>query len=162
MTTSIHMPPSSVAQAALGTEPESDPPALSAGAALAAAFLRFEEGDAGSLLGLLGDDIVWEVHGTTPWSGTREGKAQVMNDLLLPLFACFTGPMVPRHVRMHGDGPVVVVQWEGDATLQSGAPYRNRYCWICTFEGGRVRGLEEYLDTDLASTLPLPPSRSGR
>jgi ketosteroid isomerase-like protein len=43
---------------------------------------------------------------------------------------------------------------------RAGGRYDNAYCWVCRFEGGKLRALTEYLDTRLLETALLPPARS--
>ena len=50
-----------------------------------------------------------------------------------------------------------MIECRGDVTTKEGRPYRNTYCYVCRLEGGKVRKLTEYCDTELlAKTLKAP------
>ena len=38
----------------------------------------------------------------------------------------------------------VVVECEGDAITSQGTPYRNQYCFVFSFAGGKIRQVNEY------------------
>lgn len=50
------------------------------------------------------------------------------------------------------EGPYVVLIGESNATAQSGATYANAYSWLFCFVDGKIAGLREYFDTNLART----------
>ena len=54
------------------------------------------------------------------------------------------------------EGDKVVVEFDGDAVLANGEPYRNQYCMVFSFAGGRIRQLNEYFCTVLADAVMLP------
>jgi ATP-dependent Lon protease len=54
-------------------------------------------------------------------------------------------------VNLLGDGDFVVVQGRGEAMTKRGVPYNNTYCWVYRFEGGKIKALTEYLDTELVT-----------
>jgi ketosteroid isomerase-like protein len=54
------------------------------------------------------------------------------------------------------EGDKVVVEFDGDAVLSNGQPYRNQYCMVFTFEGARIKQLNEYFCTVLADSVMLP------
>lgn len=54
------------------------------------------------------------------------------------------------------EGDKVIVEFDGDALLCNGQPYRNQYCMVFTFEGGRIKQLNEYFCTILADSVMLP------
>jgi ketosteroid isomerase-like protein len=54
------------------------------------------------------------------------------------------------------EGNTVVLEFDGDAELKNGAPYRNQYCMVFTFEGDRIKQLNEYFCTVLADEVMLP------
>jgi ketosteroid isomerase-like protein len=35
---------------------------------------------------------------------------------------------------------------------KAGKPYNNRYCWVCRVEGGQLKEMIEYMDTQLVAT----------
>jgi ketosteroid isomerase-like protein len=50
----------------------------------------------------------------------------------------------------------VVVEFDGNAELKNGKPYKNQYCMVFTFEGDRIKQLNEYFCNVLADAVILP------
>jgi ketosteroid isomerase-like protein len=121
------------------------------------AYAELEKGNGKPFVDLLGDDIRWRIIGTTEWSGTWEGKGAVQRGLLDPLFAQFATPYRSRAVRLIAEGDYVVIECRGDVTTKDGRPYRNTYCYVCRLDGGKVRELTEYCDTELLTRALTPP-----
>jgi ketosteroid isomerase-like protein len=120
-------------------------------------FDALAEGDGRPFIGALADDVVWRIIGSTDWSGTWEGKADVQAKLLDPLFAQFATRYRNRAIRLIAEDDHVVIECRGDVTTKSGHPYRNTYCYVCRLEGGRVRELTEYCDTELLTKALAAP-----
>jgi hypothetical protein len=62
------------------------------------------------------------------------------------------GTLFSRDVRLeftgiYGEGDLVVVEQRFRATLSSGAPYDNDYCFVIELRDGLIRRLREYMDT---------------
>jgi ketosteroid isomerase-like protein len=121
------------------------------------AFAALELGNGRPFVDLLGDDVRWRIIGTTEWSGTWEGKSSVQHALLDPLFAQFATTYRSSDVRLIAEDDRVVIEFRGDVTTKSGRPYRNTYCYVCRLEGGKVRELTEYCDTELLTKALDPP-----
>ena len=62
----------------------------------------------------------------------------------------------PTIQRVIAEGANVVLEWEGDAVLSNGEPYRNQYVFIFTFENGLIKQLDEYFCTVTADNVILP------
>jgi uncharacterized protein len=124
---------------------------------LEAAFERLAEGDGREFIALMADDFSWTIKGTTAWSRRYDGKTAVLEELLGPLMAQFTGRYRNTAERMVAEGDFVVVQCRGDAETKAGARYDNDYCYVCRFEDGKLRELVEYLDTALVDAALKPP-----
>ena len=121
-------------------------------------FAELAEGDGRPFVELLGDDIRWTIIGSTEWSGTWDGKAEVQAKLLDPLFAQFETRYRNEAIRMIAEDDYVVIECRGDVTTRAGMPYRNTYCYVCRLEDGKVRELTEYCDTELLTKALAPPS----
>jgi uncharacterized protein len=121
------------------------------------AFEELAEGNGRPFVDLLAHDIRWTIIGTTEWSGTWEGKRAVRTRLLDPLFAQFATPYRNRAIRLIAEDDYVVIECRGDVTTKADRPYRNTYCYVCRLEGGRVRELTEYCDTELLTKALTPP-----
>ena len=125
-----------------------------------AAFRDFGRGEPGTLVALLAPDVAYTVIGTTALSGTLHGPDQVLTRLLRPLAAALATPLAIDIVSMTAEGDRVVVEARGRATLLSGAPYDNTYCFVFRLAGDRVAEITEYLDTALvARAFGVPADR---
>ncbi len=120
-------------------------------------FDALADGDGRPFVDALADDVTWRIIGSTEWSGTWEGKPSVRTGLLDPLFAQFATRYRNRAVRLIAEDDYVVIECRGDVTTKSGRPYRNTYCYVCRLEGGRMRELTEYCDTELLTKALTPP-----
>jgi ketosteroid isomerase-like protein len=121
------------------------------------AYAKLAKGNGKPFVDLLADDVRWRIIGTTEWSGTWEGKASVQRGLLAPLFAQFATPYRSMAIRLIAEDDYVVIECRGDVTTKEGRPYRNTYCYVCRFDGGKVRELTEYCDTELLTKALTPP-----
>ncbi len=108
-------------------------------------------------LDALADDCIWEIKGTTAWSGRYLGKTEMIERVLKPLHGQFTSPTRIMPSRILADGDIVVVQCKGDATTVTGKAYTNEYCIIFRVGDGQIREVTEYLDTALVDRVLEPP-----
>jgi uncharacterized protein len=105
----------------------------------------------------MADDFTWHMIGTTPWSGTFAGKAEVRQRLITPLFAQFATQYKNAPKRILADGDFVIVECRGDVITKRGKPYRNSYCYVIQMREGKMVELTEYFDTELVRTALEPP-----
>ena len=124
-------------------------------------FEAMAEGDSRPLVAALADDVRWTLTGSTPFSRTYEGKADVLDKLLGPLREQIDGRLRLRAVNIVGEGDTVVVEARGEAVTKRGKPYNNSYCMVFRLEGGRVRALTEYMDSALVNTTFGRPAAAG-
>ena len=110
-------------------------------------------GDMETCFGLIADHITWTNMGTTSLSGTYNGKADLMERLLGPLFGQLKAGIHMDVQRMVAEGDYVVAQSNGTAETLDGRPYNNRYCWIIRLEDGKLAEVTEYMDTELATEV---------
>jgi uncharacterized protein len=115
-------------------------------------FAGLARGDSRPFVSSLAEDFCWTLTGTTEWSGTYRGKQAVMTDLMRPLFAQFAGQYTNSAHRFIAEGDWVVVECRGKVNTKAGKPYNNQYCWVCRVEGGQLREVIEYMDTQLVAT----------
>jgi len=116
-------------------------------------FAGLARGDSRPFADSLADDFCWTLTGTTKWSGTYRGKQAVMQDLMRPLFAQFADQYINTAQTFIAEGDRVVVECRGKVTTQSGKPYNNQYCWVCRVEGGKLKEVIEYMDTELVAKV---------
>jgi ketosteroid isomerase-like protein len=115
-------------------------------------FEELERGNAPAFIEVMADDVNWHVTGTTKFSKTYRGKAELMSELVGPLFGQLDGPLAMTGDRFIADGDYVVVEARGKATTKSGKSYNNKYCWVFRMEDGRIKEVTEYMDTQLVVT----------
>jgi len=122
-----------------------------------AVFAELERGNGRPFIDAMADDFCWDIPGTSAWSRRFEGKRAVREQLFKPLFAQFATPYTNRALRFIAEGDHVVVECRGSVQTVRGEAYNNSYCYVCRFEGGRLRELTEYMDTALAEAVLAPP-----
>jgi ketosteroid isomerase-like protein/ribosomal protein S18 acetylase RimI-like enzyme len=126
------------------------------------AFSDLSAGNAATLLDLLAPDVVYTTIGSTKLSGVWHGRDVFVRNVAAPVGAALLTPLEMRVDRIVADGDCVVAQVRGKATLRSGAPYDNQYCFVFRFAGTRVAELTEYFDTALtARAFAVPADRTA-
>jgi ketosteroid isomerase-like protein len=121
--------------------------------AIRSAFESWEQGDMRPFFGLVSADVRWTVIGSTPISGTYNGRSTFLEKAAGKLTARFAGPVTARIVDVRADGDKVFLQWEGSARTTDGRPYKQTYCWVLTMSDGEVVEVLAYLDTELVSAV---------
>ena len=108
-------------------------------------------GDIETCMGLISDDIKWTNIGSTSLSGTFNGKAELQEKLLGPLFGRLQQGIFSTVHRLIAEDDFVVAQTSGTAATTDGQPYNNTYCWIIRFRDGKFAEVTEYMDTELVA-----------
>jgi uncharacterized protein len=103
-----------------------------------------------ALLAAMSDDVRWTIIGTTKYSGTMNGKKEITDRLLRPIFAELEsmGTNTVDNVIAEGDYVVVQTHASGRKT-KTGNPYNNTYCLVYKVADGKIREITEYCDTEL-------------
>ena len=114
-------------------------------------FAELSRGNLAGYLDRLADDVRFTIMGTTKFSGTFNGKDEVVQKLLTPLGSQLEGGLAITVDNLVAEGDTVVMQARGRSTTKSGKPYNNSYCQIFRVEGGKVKAMTEYLDTELVT-----------
>jgi ketosteroid isomerase-like protein len=114
-------------------------------------FTGLARGDSKPFVDSLADDFCWTLTGTTAWSRIYRGKQEVMTELMRPLFANFADQYTNTAQRFIAEGDWVAVECQGKVMTKAGKPYNNRYCWVCRVEGGQLKEVVEYMDTQLVA-----------
>ncbi|HQR97485.1 MULTISPECIES: nuclear transport factor 2 family protein [unclassified Polaromonas] len=123
-----------------------------------AIFAELAQGNGRPFVDAMADDFCWILPGRTAWSRRYEGKQAVRDELLRPLFAQFADTYTNQATRFIAEGDMVVVECCGQVNTKKGKPYNNTYCYVCRFEGGQLRELVEYLDTQLVDAALDAPA----
>lgn len=115
----------------------------------------FEAGNRGDMdtsFGLISDDIKWTNVGTTLLSGTYNGKEELFEKLLGPLFAQLKAGIFMQIHRLIADGEYVAAHMSGKAETLDGRSYNNTYCWIIRLRDGKFCEVTEFADTELITS----------
>ncbi|MFE0023124.1 nuclear transport factor 2 family protein [Amycolatopsis sp. NPDC059021] len=120
-------------------------------------FDAWAAGNTRPLLAALADDVTWTVPGHNAWSGTYSGKDAVLGDLLRPLAGQFAERHTSTASRFVAEGDLVVVETQGRVTTKAGQRYDNTYCFVIRVDGGRIRAITEYMDTQLVAEVLADP-----
>ena len=107
--------------------------------------------DRSGLFDLLADNVRWSWMGVEDWSRTFVGKAEVIEGLFGAVDKTIAGQQGVELLAIVADGVRVVVEFNGFITTPAGDRYDNRYCWVATFDAGRLKELHEYMDTQLVT-----------
>ncbi|WP_395646545.1 nuclear transport factor 2 family protein [Terricaulis sp.] len=126
-------------------------------AQIAAVWEAMARGDTAPFADAMADDFIWRMQGTTPWSGTYVGKADVRGRMLRTLLTQFATPYRSVAHRIHADGDFVIVEHQGDVTTKRGEAYNNCYCFVIRMRDGRMMELTEYFDSALVERRLEPP-----
>jgi hypothetical protein len=103
-----------------------------------------------AMLATMHDDVRWTIIGTTKWSGTLNGKEELVERLMKPLFAQLETPGSSTTDNVIAEGDYVVVQSHASGrTTKSGKSYNNTYCMVFKVTGGKIKEVTEYCDTEL-------------
>lgn len=105
-----------------------------------------------AMLATMSDNVRWTIIGNTKYSGTMNGKQEIINKLLHPIFAELEsmGSSTTDNVIAEGDFVVVQSHASGRKT-KTGNPYNNTYCLVFRVADGKIKEITEYLDTELVT-----------
>jgi ketosteroid isomerase-like protein len=97
------------------------------------------------------DNVDWTVQGTHPLAGRYRGKEQFTKATFGRLGRLLQGGVALRLDHLYVDGDTAVAELLSSATTNEGAPFDNRYCWVCRFEGDMIVEVRAYLDSAMVS-----------
>src|SRR5690349_4556282 len=90
---------------------------------VAAAFEKMAEGDPSTYLGIMADDIRYELVGDNSWGRFYNGKQEFREELGRPLMSRVQPPLKMRVTRLLEAGDYVVLESQGENRTLSGEPY---------------------------------------
>ena len=111
------------------------------------------KGNPQAFLGAMADDVRFTIMGTTKFSGTYNGKQDVVNKLLGPLSAQLEGALTITPDNFIAEGDFVAMLAHGNSKAKNGKSYNNHYCQIFRVANGKVQQITEYLDTELVTSV---------
>ena len=116
-------------------------------------YAEVSKGNPAPLLDALADDVRWTIIGTTAFSGTFHGKEEALEKLLHPIGARLENGIVFLPERFIAEGDYVVMETRSQATTRNGTPYNNVCCFVLHCQGGKIREITEYMDTELITRV---------
>jgi len=115
-------------------------------------FAELSKGNAEAFLGNMADDVRFTIIGTTKYSGTFNGKQELISKLLGPLSSQLEGGLTITPENFIADGDHVAMQARGQSKTKTGKSYNNTYCQVFRIANGKVKEVVEYLDTELVTS----------
>ncbi len=115
-------------------------------------FSALGAGDSDKFFGNLSDDVCWTIIGTTKYSHTYKGKADIVARLFTPLTEQLDGFITNTVLNTIADGDFVAMQTQGKSRTKTGKPYNNTYCLVIQLQDRKIQKITEYLDTELVTT----------
>jgi ketosteroid isomerase-like protein len=106
-----------------------------------------------AILATMTDDVRWTLIGTTKFSGTLNGKNEIVEKLFKPIFAQLEAPGSNVVDNIIAEGDYVVVQQRGTGRrTKTGKDYNNTYCIVYKVGDGKIKEITEYCDTELVTS----------
>lgn len=114
-------------------------------------FGDIAKGNIEGALGRMAEDVRFTLIGTTKLSGVFTSRKEFVDRVMAPLGAQLEGALTITVDNMIAEGDNVVVQSHGKSMTRKGIPYNNTYCQIFRIDGGKIKEMTEYLDTELVT-----------
>ena len=127
-------------------------------ATITSIFESMSRGDTRPFGEAMAEDFTWRMTGTTAWSGTYVGKADVQGRMLRTLREQWGSQYKSTPSRIFADGDYVIVETRGNVVTKTGKPYNNTYCFVIRMRDDKMVDLTEYFDTELVTAALEPPS----
>jgi ketosteroid isomerase-like protein len=108
------------------------------------------------------DDVDWTVEGTHPLAGRYLSKQAFLDATFDRLAGVLAGGVHLDVEQLFVDGDTVIVELLSTSNSNEGAPFANRYCWVCRFEGDTIVTVRAYLDSTMVTYTVLRNERSGQ
>jgi hypothetical protein len=115
-------------------------------------FAELSKGNGQAFLDGMADNVRFTIIGTSKYSGTFNGKQELVQKLLAPLTAQLEGGLTITPDNFIAEGDYVAMQARGNSRTKSGGTYNNTYCQVFRLANGKVQEVTEYLDTELVTT----------
>ena len=109
--------------------------------------------DADAMLAVQQDDVIYNVHGTTPVSGRFQGKDILVNDIfpkVMGMLQMDTFKFCTKLKIVCADEHRVVTIMQADGYALNGVRYNQTYCHMFGFKGGLISEVWEFFDSVLA------------
>jgi ketosteroid isomerase-like protein len=95
------------------------------------------------------DDVDWTVEGTHPLAGRYRTKQEFIEATFSRLDGVLQGGVKLQVEHLYIDGDTTIAELLSTSTTNEGAPFANRYCWVCRFDGDTIVEVRAYLDSTM-------------
>ncbi len=120
---------------------------------IAATWRAFGKGDLNAALANVSEDASWLVPGNLPdISGLKKGKPAIVQ-FLSGIAQRFPQGLQSEIRKMYCDGDTVIAEVTNRGKASNGKLYENEYCFVFEIEGGKIRRIREYVDTQKAMQI---------
>src|SRR5947209_17873060 len=102
-------------------------------------FAELSKGNAQAFLGNMADNVRFTIIGTTKFSGTFNGKQELVNKVLTPLTSQLEGGLTITVDNLIAEGDHVVMQGRGKSTTKAGMSYNNTSANVFRTENSMVK-----------------------
>ena len=112
-------------------------------------------GDSARMLGLQWEDVIYNIHGTTPVSGRFQGNDTLVREIFPKVFGRLqmdTFKFCTRGKIMCADDQRVVAFMQADGHALNGVRYNQTYCHVFGFRDGKIGEFWEFFDSVLAES----------
>ena len=110
-----------------------------------------EAGDIGAAFGMLAEDGIYTVIGTTRASGKYHGAKELF-ERLVPMLSGFVEPPSIRFEPPIVDGDRAVLVGAGKGIGPTGPYNQPHYVWVMHVENGKISEITEHMDTCVVET----------
>ena len=126
-------------------------------------FATLGTGDFAAIGEFFDDDSVWQVNDVARGLPAQRGRKAIIDDFLQPIREGLFEPGDPKiEVRSKiAEGNRVAAETTARGTLRNGNHYENEYVFIIEVDGGKVRFLREYMDSDYAHSISAGAGSAG-
>jgi ketosteroid isomerase-like protein len=95
------------------------------------------------------DDVDWTVEGTHTLAGRYHDKKQFIDATFTRLDGVLQDGAKLEVEHLYLDGDTAIAELLSTSTTNEGAPFANRYCWVCRFADEMIVEVRAYLDSEM-------------
>lgn len=116
-------------------------------------FASLEKGNSEEFFQHVATNVEWTVMGTHPLAGTYHDRDLFIQSTFRRLNRVLKDGVRLMVTNVITAGEIAVVELEAHSVARNDIPFRNRYCWICRFDQGKIVEVRAYLDSALVQKL---------
>jgi len=118
-----------------------------------ATWTAFGKGDIKTAFANMADNVSWLIPGNIPGtSGVKRGKDEILK-FMSGIGTVFPEGLQSEITRAHATDDAVILELTNRGKVSNGKFYENEYCFVFELEGGKIRRIREYVDTQKAKDI---------